>query len=128
MKKIFLIFIVSGLLSIWLVACGGISGSTSVGNYTVHMTMTAFAQESITIPKGSTLTLINDSSAPHILANGSWMNGNAQAMHEQGMPAMMANMQVMGNDSQMIGPFPTPGTYHFYCTVHPGMNLTVVVQ
>lgn len=128
MKKFFLILIVPGLLSILLVACGGASNSASVGNYTVHMTAMAFAQESIAIPRGSTLTLINDSSAPHILANGSWMNSNPQAMHEQGMPAMMANMQVMGNSSQTIGPFPTPGTYHFYCTVHPGMNLTVVVQ
>ena len=128
MKKLFLILIVMSVLTLSLGACGGSSNSASAGTSTVHMTAMAFAQESITIPRGSTLTLINDSSVPHILANGSWMNSSAQAMHEQGMPAMMANMQVMGQSNQALGPFSTPGTYHLYCTVHPGMNLTVVVQ
>lgn len=128
MKKLFLILGVLSMLSISLVACGETSGSVSSNTYTIHMTTLAFAQESITIPRGSTLTLVNDSSAPHILANGSWMNGSPQAMHEQGIPAMMANMQMMGNGSQTLGPFSTPGTYHIYCTVHPGMNLTIVVQ
>lgn len=128
MKRFFLICVALGLLSALLVACGGASSSSSTGNYTVHMTDMNFAQSSITLPRGSTLTLVNDSSAPHVLANGSWMNGNPQTMHEQGMPAVMANMQVMGNGSQTIGPFPAAGTYHFYCTVHSGMNLRVVVQ
>ena len=49
-------------------------------------------------------------------------------MQESGAP-VMNNVQISGNgSSQVIGPFNTPGTYHFYCTVHPGMNLTVIVQ
>jgi plastocyanin len=27
-----------------------------------------------------------------------------------------------------IGPFTTAGTFKFSCTVHPGMNLTVMIQ
>ncbi len=27
-----------------------------------------------------------------------------------------------------VGPFLTSGTYHSYCTVHPGMSLTILVQ
>ena len=127
MKKLFLALVALGILTTLLVACGGASSSPTGGNYTIHMTDMNFAQASIMIPEGSTLTLVNDSSAPHILANGSWMHGSPQAMHEQGMPAM-ENMQVVGKGSLTIGPFTTPGTYHFYCTVHPGMNLTVVVQ
>ena len=128
MKRLILILTTLSILSVLVVACGGTSGNQTSGNYTVHMKEMDFAQTSITIPKGSTFQLVDDSSAPHILANGSWMNGSPQIMHEQGMPAMMANLQVMGNGSQTVGPFNTPGTYHFYCTVHPGMNLTVVVQ
>jgi plastocyanin len=128
MKRFFLAIVALSLLATVLVACGGTSSNSSAGSYTVHMTAINFAQSSITIPKGSTLTVVDDSSSPHILANGSWMNGSPQSTHEQGMPSMMANMQVMGNSSQPIGPFNTPGTYHFYCTIHPGMNLTVVVQ
>jgi plastocyanin len=128
MKKLFMALITLGLLSALFAACNSASSNPSGGSYTVHMTEQIFAQTSMTISKGSTVTLVNDSAALHILANGSWMNGSPQTMHEQGMPAMMGNMQVMGNGSQVIGPFNTPGTYHLYCTVHPGMNLTVVVQ
>lgn len=126
MKKLFLAFVVLGLLSALLAACGAASSSSTRGDVTVHMTATAFAQTSITVPKGSILTLVNDSSAPHILANGNWMNGGPQVMHERGMPAM-ENMQVMGNASATLGPFTDSGTYHVYCTIHPGMSLTVIV-
>ncbi len=124
MKKLFVVTVLLGFVSILIVACGG---GSSGGNYTVHMTDMNFAQSSITIPKGSTITLANDSGAPHIIANGSWVNESPQPMQESGAPAVN-NVQVTGNGSQTIGPFNTPGTYHFYCTVHPAMNLTVVVQ
>ncbi len=125
MKKLFMIFILLGLVTILVVACGG--GSTGSGNYVVHMNNQNFVQPSITIPKGSTITLTNDSSALHIIANGSWVNGTAQPMQESGAPTVN-NVQISGNQSQTIGPFNTSGTYHLYCTVHPGMNLIVVVQ
>ncbi len=31
-------------------------------------------------------------------------------------------------DALAFGPFNVVGTFHIYCTVHPGMNLTVIVQ
>ncbi len=86
-----------------------------------------FVQSTITISRGSNVTLVNDSAALHIIANGSWVNGEAQAMQESGSPTAN-NLQITGNSSQVIGPFNTPGTYHFYCAVHPNMNLTVIVQ
>ena len=30
--------------------------------------------------------------------------------------------------SLKIGPFTTAGIFHIYCTIHRGMNLTIVVQ
>jgi len=27
-----------------------------------------------------------------------------------------------------IGPFTTTGVFHIYCTLHTGMNLTIVVE
>ena len=125
MKKLFMMVILLGLVTILVVACGG--DSTASGSYVVHMSDLNFVQPSITIPKGSTITLTNDSSALHIIANGSWADGTAQPMQESGAPTVN-NVQVSGNQSQDVGPFNTSGTYHLYCTVHPGMNLVVVVQ
>jgi plastocyanin len=86
-----------------------------------------FAQSSITINKGQSLMLIDDASAAHTIANGTWVNGSVQTKQEPGAP-VVNNLQFNGNDSHAIGPFTTAGTYHLYCTVHPGMNLTVIVQ
>jgi hypothetical protein len=93
---------------------------------TVHMGAGSFLQSSVIIPKGSKLLLVDDVAALHILVNGSWQNGAPKPVHEPGAPTVN-NLQVNGNSVE-IGPFATAGTYHIFCTVHQGMNLTVVVQ
>jgi plastocyanin len=102
------------------------SPATTNGMPTVHMGPSNFDQSSITIAKGSKLLLVDDGTFTHILDNGSWQNGQPQTAREAGAPAVN-NVQVNGNSVE-IGPFNTAGTYHIYCTVHQGMNLTVVVQ
>ncbi len=93
---------------------------------TVHMSAGNFDQSSVTITKGSKLLLVDDVSALHILANGSWQNGTPKLEREPGAPAVN-NVQVNGNSVE-IGPFNIAGTYHIYCEVHQGMNLTIIVQ
>jgi plastocyanin len=105
---------------------GGSSSSSSSGGATVHMNSSNFEQSSVTISKGSSLTLVDDAAVIHIIQNGSWENGNAKPATEPGAPKV--NLQFSGNDTHSIGPFNTAGTFHLYCTVHPGMNLTVIVK
>src|SRR5207302_9141327 len=108
-----------------LAACGGSSGG---GGPTVHLGNTTFTQPSITISKGSSLNLIDDGAVTHIISNGSWVNGTAKPTQEAGAP-MVSNLQFnSASQSQMVGPFNTAGTYHLYCSVHQGMNLTITVQ
>lgn len=91
------------------------------------MNDTNFVPPSITIKKGEQVTLTNDSLAtPHIIANGTWENGSAKPAIEPGVPEVKG-LQVSENGSDTVGPFNTAGTFQFYCTIHPGMNLTVVV-
>src|SRR5436190_15398323 len=47
------------------------SNAASAGN-TVHMSDTNFLESTVTITKGSKLTLIDDTATPHIIQNGSW--------------------------------------------------------
>jgi hypothetical protein len=93
---------------------------------TVHMSAGNFSQPSVTLPKGSKLLLVDDVAVLHILSNGSWENGVPKSAKEPGAPAV-TNVQVNGNSVE-VGPFTTAGTYHIYCTVHQGMNLTIIVQ
>jgi hypothetical protein len=93
---------------------------------TVHLSAGNFDQTSVTIARGQKLLLVDDTSSVHILDNGSWRNRTASPGREPGAP-LVANVRLSG-DSAAIGPFMTAGTYHIYCVVHPGMDLTVIVQ
>ncbi len=101
------------------------SGGSS-GGATVHMNSSNFEQSSVTLSKGSSLTLVDDAAVVHIIENGTWNNGTAEPGAEPGAPKVQ--QQFSGNDSHDIGPFNTAGTFKLYCTVHPGMNLTVIVK
>jgi plastocyanin len=102
------------------------SSSSGGGEPTVHMGVSNFVQSSVDVPKGSKLMLIDDGAYLHILGNGSWVNGSARPAKEPGAPTVN-NLQVNGNNVE-IGPFATAGTYHIYCSIHPGMNLMIIVK
>lgn len=132
MKKLLLAFILFGLLSMSLVACADIYGSSNTGDSgngnatAVHMNETSFLQPSVTIHKGDSINLIDDVAVVHIIMNGSWVNGTAQTKKESGAPTVNANFG--GSDNHVVGPFNTVGTFHLYCVMHQNMNLTVIVQ
>ena len=114
------------IVTITITACTTTANSGNNPN-TVHMNDSNFDQPSITIKKGQTLTLVDDSSAVHIIENGTWdNNGTPKPKIEAGAPTVDAQMN--GGDSDTFGPFNTAGTFHLYCTVHTGMNLTVIVK
>ena len=127
LKKLFAILGLSCIVTLLLVACGNASNA-SAGPNPVHMNATNFVQNSITIKKGESITLIDDDLfGSHTIANGAWENGTAQPAREAGAPEIN-DVKIGGNSSAAIGPFTTPGTFKLYCTVHAGMNLTVIVQ
>lgn len=102
------------------------TGSCAAGT-TVKTSVNNFEQSCITLKKGDTLKIVQDQTSFHIFDYGQW-NGNTQqpASATAGAPALKS-LQMSG-PTVSIGPFTTAGTYHIYCTVHPGMNLTIVVH
>jgi len=145
MKKFITAFVLMFMVTVLVVACGGSSGSSGSGSSssssgspsspssgsgsnTVHMTSNNFAQSSITISKGSSITLVDDVTVTHIISNGRWQNNTPKPATESGAPVVRNVMFNSSGQSKTIGPFNTAGTYHFYCSVHVGMNLTVTVQ
>jgi len=123
--------IVVGMIVVALiVAANPQAGSASTntgGEPTVHIGGAHFVQDIVLVPKGSKLRIVNDSSVEHILLNGRWSaNGTAQTVAEPGVPAVH-NVDIKGGDVE-IGPFTTTGVFHIYCTLHSGMNLTIVVE
>jgi plastocyanin len=122
------------ILLLVLVACGGASGTGGNDNAsaaaepnTVLMNTTDFIPTSVTIPVDTHLTLKADGFVPHFIANGTWENGQPVAGIEPGAPEVN-NIEIQGNSEGTIGPFSEAGTFEFYCTIHPNMNLTVTVE
>lgn len=137
MKRWLAFLTLSCLLTFMLLACRTLApaGSGTAGTATpaalgptVHMNSTNFVQTEITIHKGQSVRLINDDPlTPHIIANGTWEHGTAKPAREPHAPAA-SNVQINRNAQATIGPFTTAGTFHFYCPIHPGMELAVIVQ
>lgn len=121
--------LVSGSLFIGLISR---PPSTSTGTIytngvpTVHVSAAAFLQPSVTISKGSKLLIVGDTSIVHNLFNGSWKNNTPEINQEPGAP-LLNDVRLAGN-SVTVGPFLIAGTFHILCTLHPGMNLTIIVQ
>jgi plastocyanin len=123
-KNLFAALGLSCIIIVLLAACGSVSNDSNP----VHMSGSRFLQSSITIKKGESITLVNDDLVgSHVIANGTWVNNTARPVREAGAPSV-DNVNIGGNSSITIGPFTTAGTFQLYCTVHAGMNLTIVVQ
>jgi plastocyanin len=123
--------IAAGMIIVSLIVAANPQASTASANPNgepvAHMAPDHFAQNVVLVPKGSKLLLVDDGSIEHVLQNGMWdTNGTPHAGAEPGAPAIR-NVDITGG-SREIGPFPVAGVYHLYCTLHQGMNLTIVVQ
>lgn len=125
-KRIVVGLCLFGLLTVLLGACAIVDTANTANLPTVHMGGSTFIQTSITIHKGDMLNLVDDAASTHTIANGTWDGTTAKPGTENGAPTV--NKTFLGNDSGTIGPFTTAGTFMLYCTIHPGMNLTVIVQ
>ena len=110
-------------LNVRATVAGGASGA---GTETVHLAGATFAPNIVALHKGDTLTIVDDAPVPHILTNGSWSKDNRPVPGVEPGAVILNNVN-LNNNTVTVGPFTTPGTYHIYCTVHPGMTLTISV-
>lgn len=94
---------------------------------TVKTGLTSFEQTCITLTKGSSLKIAQDQTTVHIFDYGQWDGNTAKTETPPDGAPKLNNLQLSG-DNVSVGPFTTAGTYHIYCTIHPGMMLTVTVK
>ena len=123
--------LVAGMLIVSLIVAANPQTSAAStnpnGEPVVHMAADHFVQNVVLVPKGSKLLIVDDGSIEHVLQNGRWdTNGTPHAGSEPGAPTL-GNVDITGG-SREVGPFAIAGVYHIYCTLHQGMNLTIVVQ
>lgn len=92
----------------------------------IGMTEENYSTQTVTIRAGQPLTFVNNSHFLHVLTPGT----DARTMNQAGMPGMDdaygTHVSETG-DVYTTKSWDTPGTYHLTCTLHPEMNVDVVV-
>ena len=84
----------------------------AAAKYAVKIDNYSFTPQTITVPAGTTVTWTNSDDVPHTVA------ATDLAFHSK----------AMDTDEQYSHTFDAPGTYKYFCTVHPRMQGTVVVE
>lgn len=106
---------------------GATTGATCKTTQTIGLTTVDFADKCVTVSANQAVTFDDPTSGGgiHIICTGE--NGqcaaDANAPKELGSPGF----QIQPGQQQQVT-FTTPGTYKLACTVHPAMNMTVVVK
>nr|WP_206441024.1 cupredoxin family copper-binding protein [Streptomyces scabichelini] len=97
-----------------LVLLLGVPGSSAAATYRVAMKGYAYGPAALTVPVGSTVTWTNQDTAPHDVKTTS------------GPVSIHSPMLNKGQSWSFT--FTTPGSYGYYCTVHPDMTARIVVR
>ena len=90
-----------------------LAASTTPAGVPVAIKNYAFAPASLSVPVGTTVTWTNDDTAPHTVTVSSG-------------PVTFSSPTLQKGDTYTFT-FTTPGTYSYYCAVHPSMVAKVIV-
>ncbi len=120
MKRIKLIFGSAAILAMALALTTGTRPSSAMSSddkpassATVKIDNFSFGPATITIPAGSTVTWTNNDDVPHVVSSDD---------------NKMFKSKALDTDDHFSFTFTKPGTYNYYCAIHPKMTAKIVVQ
>ncbi len=112
------------VLMLGLAACG----QSSTAPNEVSMAATDFSVTSVTIKAGQAVHFTDPAGigGPHTICLGA--NGVCAASAQGPLVLTGDGFTMNPGDPAKDVTFDTPGTYRITCSIHPAMNLTVIVQ
>ena len=120
MKRIKLMLGTAALLVTALALSAGASsrlavppGDKPASGATVKIDNFSFGPAAITIPAGSTVTWTNNDDVPHVVTSDD---------------NKLFKSKALDTDDHFSFTFTKPGTYNYYCAIHPKMTAKIVVQ
>ena len=117
------LFVIPGVLAGLLVPTVIVSAPKPAPSNTVGMSFMDFSKDVVYLHRGQDLTLVNSSRNIHAVGPGQ----NGQIVSGVRGEPMTGYHLMETNAVYKTGPWLTPGTFHVTCSIHPMMNLTVVV-
>jgi plastocyanin len=120
MKRIKLIFGSAVILAMAFALTTGTRPSSAMSaddkpasSTTVKIDNFSFGPATITIPAGTTVTWTNNDDVPHVVSSDD---------------NKMFKSKALDTDDRFSFTFTKPGTYNYYCAIHPKMTAKIVVQ
>lgn len=110
------------VLSVVLAGCGGGSdapgaaGPQSTEPGTVSLKLIAFKPERLTVEAGATVSWMNEDASDHTVTSGTVAQAAAGVTTS---PDGTFDSGVLASDAGFTFTFQTPGTYPYFCKVHP---------
>lgn len=83
------------------------------GAYQVAIQNFAFAPKTLTVPAGTRITWTNRDEEPHVVVSAG---------------ALFTSSKALDSGDTYSVRFSKPGTYAYYCSIHPMMVGTIIVQ
>jgi plastocyanin len=117
MKKHLSVFVMAAatLISLTLLACAQKAQSVAAANQSateVKIDNFSFTPQTLEIAAGTTITWTNHDDVPHNVVSTD----------------KVFKSKTMDTDEKFSYTFTKPGTYNYYCSIHPRMTATVVVK
>ena len=106
------IHLVTALAIAVTVMTGGLTTSAQATDTEVKIDNFTFAPQRITVKAGATVTWINEDDIPHTVASSN----------------KLFKSKVLDSEDKFSFTFPTPGTYEYFCSLHPHMTGAIVVE
>ncbi|MGA7791423.1 MAG: cupredoxin family copper-binding protein [Candidatus Acidiferrales bacterium] len=87
-------------------------GETLASGAEVKIDNFSFGPASVTVPVGTTITWTNHDDVPHVVTSDD----------------KLFKSKALDTDDRFSFTFTKPGTYEYFCAIHPKMTAKVVVQ
>ena len=99
-------------VAVFAVATALPAASAHVAETEVKIDNFAFAPQRVTVKAGTTVTWINDEDIPHTVASST----------------KLFKSNALDTKDKFSFTFTTPGAYEYFCSLHPHMTGTIVVE
>lgn len=115
-------------------ACGGSSSpeskgssTTATSDVTVNTALLAFDPKEARVKTGQTVTWVGGDNITHVLVEGTYDVG-ADGLRTMQTDDKAFSLKLTKKGQQVSHTYTQAGTFTYYCTIHHGMNGTVVVS
>ena len=102
------------------------ASSAAAAGDAVHLKLLSFTPEELEVAAGTTVEWVDDNPIAHTITSGTYEVG-ADGLRTSETPDGTFDGKVATTGDGFSFTFVDAGTYTYYCSIHKGMNATVVV-